>query len=502
MSTVVRTLPPGILPVVAIDRTSSKPLYKQLYEGYRDAIVERRLSGGQRLPSTRSLAAELQISRIPVLGAFEQLLAEGYFETRPGAGTFVARSLPDVRPRPASQPATGSPAEPAAPGRRTVARRPTQVLLHDEPGPWTAGLEPFQCPSPPVDRFPTKVWSALVARHSRRFDPGQLHYHRDPMGLPSLRETVARYLRTSRAVRCEAGQIMVVSGSQQALDLASRVLLDDGSPVWIEEPGYWGARHALQMAGARLVPVPVDGEGLDVDAGIARCPGPRAVYVTPSHQLPLGMTMSASRRLKLLDWARRRGVWIIEDDYDGEYRYGNLPVASLQGLDRDSRVIYIGTFTKSLFPAIRLGYIVLPPDLVAPFVAVRRAMDMFSPPFVQSVLADFIQEGHFERHLRRTRLLCRQRRRALVFALGERLGSQLRVIGDQAGMFLTTVLEKGRRDREVATRAALQGVRTFPLSECYMGRTRRQGLVLGYGGFTEKEIAEGVDRLRAVLNAD
>ncbi len=501
MSTDASTLPPGILPVVAIDRTSDKPLYKQLYEGYRDAIVERRLSGGQRLPSTRSLAAELRISRIPVLGAFDQLLAEGYFESRPGAGTFVASSLPDVRPRTTRQPAPGNAAADAGPGPRTVARRPAQVLLNEEPGPWTLGLEPFQCPSPPVDRFPTKVWSALVARHSRRFDPGQLHYHRDPMGLQSLREAVAQYLRTSRAVRCDAGQIMVVSGSQQALDIASRVLLDQGSPVWMEEPGYWGARHALMMAGARLVAVPVDGQGLDVEAGIARCPRPRAVYVTPSHQLPLGMTMSASRRLKLLDWARRRGVWIIEDDYDGEYRYGNLPIASLQGLDRDSRVIYIGTFTKSLFPALRLGYIVVPHDLVAAFVAVRRAMDMFSPPFVQNVLADFIEEGHFERHLRRTRLLCRQRRRALIAALDEQLGSVLRVIGDEAGMFLTTVLEKGYRDRDVAGRAALQGVRTFPLSECYLGRARRQGLVLGYGGFTEKELVEGVARLRAVLDA-
>jgi GntR family transcriptional regulator / MocR family aminotransferase len=321
------------------------------------------------------------------------------------------------------------------------------------------------------------------------------------MGLLSLREAVADYLRTSRAVRCNADQIMVVSGSTQALDLTARMLLDAGSPVWFEDPGYFGARQALRLAGAQLVAVPVDDEGLDIDAGIARCPRPRAVYLTPSHQLPLGVTMSASRRLRLLDWASRRGAWIIEDDYDGEYRYGNLPIGSLQGLDRDSRVIYIGTFTKSLFPSLRLGYLVLPPDLVAPFSAVRRAMDMFSPLFFQGVLADFIREGHFDRHLRRTRLICRERRSALVSALDRNLGPLLRVIGDQAGMFLTTVLPKGYRDRDVILRAAEAGVRGFPLSACYLGRAPRQGLVLGYGGFGIGEIEEGVRKLGQIIRA-
>lgn len=495
-------MPPGILPVVAIDRASNKPLYKQLYEGYRDAIVDRRLSGGQRLPSTRSLAAELQISRIPVLNAFEQLLAEGYFESRIGAGTFVASALPDVLSRATRQTAPGNPAGQAGLGRRIVSRQSAR-LLSEEQGPWLwiRGSEAFALAQPPLDRFPLKVWSDLVARHSRKSDLSQLQYQ-GPMGLQSLRETVAQYLRTARAVRCEAEQIMVVSGSAQALDLTARVLLDAGSPVWIEDPGYFGTRGALKMAGARLVAVPVDEEGLDVEAGIARCPRPRAVYVTPSHQLPLGVTMSASRRLRLLDWARNRGVWIIEDDYDGEYRYGNLPIASLQGLDRDSRVIYIGTFTKSLFPSLRLGYVVLPPDLVAPFVAVRRATDFFSPPFIQAVLADFIRDGHFDRHLRRTRPVCRERRGALVAALEKELGSVLRVIGDQAGMFLTAVLDKGYRDREIAQRAAQQGLQVFPLSECYLGRARLQGLILGYGGFDVERIVDGVRRLRRILDAD
>jgi GntR family transcriptional regulator / MocR family aminotransferase len=500
MTTIVGIVPSPrsiALPVVAVDRKSRKPMYKQLYEGYREAIVERRLSGGQRLPSTRSLAAELRISRIPVLNAFEQLLAEGYFESRPGAGTFVARALPEALSRPSRPPGPGTPSSPAPPGQRILARR-SQEFLADEPGTWLAGIEPFHCPSPPLDLFPNKIWSSLVTRHSRRFDAGRPASN-DPMGLPILRETIAEYLRTARAVRCEAQQIMVVSGSQQALDLTGRVLLEDGSPVWVEEPGYFGTHRALTMAGARLVGVPVDDEGLDVEAGLALCPRPRAVYVTPSHQLPLGVTMSASRRLRLLEMARRRSAWIVEDDYDGEYRYGNLPIASLQGLDRDARVLYLGTFTKSLFPALRVGYMVLPSDLVAPFAAVRRSMDMYSPLFLQEVLADFILEGHFDRHLRKTRSVCRERRSVLVDAIESELGSRVRIVGDQAGMFLTLVLPTGYRDRDVVLRAAQEGVRTFPLSSCYLGRARLEGLVLGYGGFGPAQIVAAVRRLRKVL---
>ena len=489
------TLPPGILPVIPLDRKGDKPLYKQLYEGYRNAIVERRLRSGQRLPSTRSLAVELQISRIPVLNAFEQLLAEGYFESRVGSGTFVASSLPDAI-RPARQAAAARVQVATRPSRRILAKRSADAP-QTEGWPWLEGLEPFHCPSPPLDQFPLKVWSRLVARYSK---PGarDLQYH-PPMGLPELREAVAEYLRTSRAVRCDADQIMIVSGSQQALDLTTRVLLDEGSPVWVEEPGYFGTHHALRLGGARLVPVPVDDEGLDVEAGIARCPRPRAVFVTPSHQLPLGVTMSASRRLRLLEWADARGVWIIEDDYDGEYRYGNLPIASLQGLDRGSRVIYIGTFTKCLFPSLRLGYVVLPRDLVPNFTSARRAMDMFSPLFFQRVVADFIRDGHFDRHLRRTRLVCRERREALVAALDREFGSTLPVTGDEAGMFLMTLLPPGLRDKDVAMRAARHRVRTFPLSACYIGRPRQQGLVLGYGGYRPAELAAGVKRLGAVL---
>ncbi|HXO19751.1 MAG TPA: PLP-dependent aminotransferase family protein [Thermoanaerobaculia bacterium] len=493
----MKKAPSGILPIVAVDRASPTPLYRQLYDSFREAILEGRLRAGQRIPSTRSLAAELRISRLPLLEAFDQLVAEGYFESGVGAGTFVASSVPGKPGPPERAKAHG----PAPRWRRPVSRD-TDFLLRKEADPWLRGWGTFRVSQLAVDRFPLEIWSRLVGRHARMAhgSPGnQSMSYGDPMGDRPFREAVAAYLRTARAVRCEADQIMVVSGSQQALSLAARVLLDAGSPVWVEEPGYGGARDVLRLRGARLVPVPVDDEGLNVAAGVQKCPRARAVYVTPSHQYPLGLTMSASRRLLLLDWARRSGSWIIEDDYDSEYRYESLPIASLQGLDRDSRVLYIGTFSKVLFPALRLGYIVLPGDLVARFAAVRNATDIFPPTFAQTVLADFIREGHFARHLRRMRALYSERRAALVGAIEEELGGVLNVLGCEAGMHLVATLSKGPRDRDVSARAAAQRLWAMPLSSCYLGKPSRQGFVLGFGGTDVPEIFDGVRRLRGVL---
>jgi len=486
---------PSVVPaIVAIDRASGKPLYQQLYEGYREAILDRRLRAGQRLPSTRGLAGELQISRIPVLNAFEQLLAEGYFEARVGAGTFVASSLPDEPPAPTARAAAREPA--ARPARREIARRAAALVR--PPEPWLKGWGAFRLSQPAVEHFPFQVWASLVARLCRNPRGSLLHYG-GPMGYRPFREAVAAYLRTARAVRCEADQIMVVSGSQHALEIASRVLLDPGSRVWVEEPGYNGARDVLTMAGARLVPVPVDAEGLDVAAGIALSPRARAAYVTPSHQYPLGVTMSATRRLQLLDWAQRSGAWILEDDYDSEFRYGSQPIPALQGLDRDSRVLYIGTFSKVLFPALRLGYLVIPADLVARFAAVRETMDICPPTLQQAALAEFLTEGHFARHIRRLRLLYRERRAALVDALANEIGPTLEVLGDQAGMHLVATLPPGSPDRDISERAARQGLWAMPLSACYLGEVRRPGLVLGFGGTSVPEIVEGVRRLRGVI---
>jgi GntR family transcriptional regulator/MocR family aminotransferase len=314
-------------------------------------------------------------------------------------------------------------------------------------------------------------------------------------GLP-LRQALASYLGTARAVRCDPEQIMIVSGSQQALEITARVLLDPGQEVWVEEPGYGGARDALTLAGARLVPVPVDGEGLDVAAGIRASPRARCAVVTPSHQYPLGATMSASRRLQLLDWAEAAGSWIVEDDYDSEYRYDTRPVAALQGLDRNARVVYIGTFSKVLFPALRVGYLVMPVDLVGRFTAVREAMDIFPPSLHPAVLADFIVEGHFARHLRRTSLVYRERRRVLAECL-DALGPRWRVAGDDAGIHLVALGD--RADRPIAERASRAGLWTMPLSSCFLGVPTHRGLVLGYGGVTSTEIPSAVERLRRLI---
>jgi GntR family transcriptional regulator/MocR family aminotransferase len=488
---------PVLPPLVAIDPYSARPLYRQLYEGYREAIVDGRMRPGQRLPSSRALAADLGISRITVLTAFEQLAAEGYLEGQVGAGTFVARSLPDDVKAPQPQDPARAPRRRRGP-RRLLPRGSAAPLR--EPEPWLGGWGAFRVSQPAVEHFPVAVWSSLVARHSRNPLARLLNYG-DPMGHRPFREAVATYLRTARAVRCEPENVMVVSGSQQALAITARVLLEPGHHVWVEEPGYRGARDVLCMAGARLAPVPVDHEGLDVTAGIAACARARAAYVTPSHQYPLGMTMSASRRLQLLDWARRTGAWVIEDDYDSEYRYESFPIPALQGLDRDERVIYIGTFSKVLFPSMRCGYLVIPPDLVPRFVAVREAMDIFPASLPQAALTDFINEGEFARHLRRMRALYAGRRAALVEALGRELGSTLTVIGDAAGMHLAVTARPRWPDHVMALRAARRGLWLMPLSSCYLGKPARRGLVLGYGGTTAAEIPSAVHRLRSVVTS-
>ncbi len=486
---------PG-LPAIALDRKSATPLYRQIYEGYRTAILERRLRAGQRMPSTRSLAEELGLSRIPVLNAFEQLIAEGYLEARTGAGTYVSNSL-DLGASTVGRPKRDE----VSTGPRSKNRRVASVVQQlPSSEPWLRGTGVFAVGHAAIDHFPYSAWTRLLSRHANKLTAQLLRYG-PVLGYEPFREAVADYLRTTRAMHCEASQIMVVSGSQQALTICAHALIDPGDQIWTEDPGYHGARAALDLVGARVVPVPVDEEGLNVAAGIARAPRARAALVTPSHQYPLGATMSASRRLQLLNWASSRGAWVIEDDYDSEYRYESLPVGALQGLDRDGRVLYIGTFSKVLFPSLRLGYIVIPPDLVEKFMNVRRAMDICPPTFLQAVLTDFLREGHFALHIRRMRRRYRERRSALVDAVRTMLGAEFEILGEQAGMHLVVALPPGLKDRDVARAAALVELWTMPLSWCYAGRASRQGLVLGYGGSTVAEIRAGVRRLTEVIHS-
>jgi GntR family transcriptional regulator/MocR family aminotransferase len=294
---------------------------------------------------------------------------------------------------------------------------------------------------------------------------------------------------------------MIVSGSQQALDLTTRVLLDPGDSVWIEEPCYPLVNSVLIGSGCRPVSVPVDEEGMDAAAGIRLCQDARAAFVTPSHQYPLGTTMSASRRFQLLEWARNSGSWIIEDDYDSEYRFDSMPIPSLQGMDSGGSVIYIGTFSKVLFPSLRLGYIVMPPELVDRFLAVRFAMDIFPSYLYQEVLTDFMRSGQFARHIRRMRTLYKARRTALVESLRAEFGDLLTIHGTEAGMHLSVTLPEGYRDVEIAVRAAKEKLWLWPLSPCWMGEKRRQGFILGFGNIPEEQMRAAVWHLRQVLAA-
>lgn len=483
------------------DENRAAPLYRQIYEAICRSILGGDLAPRTRLPSTRELAEQLGVSRMTVVNAYEQLLAEGYVEGRTGAGTFVAAKLPEEMLRVGEVKPTGRKGS-AAPRRDVLSRR----------GKWLASTSlaalrmqadsnnyAFQNGLPAVEEFPFKVWSQLAARRLRN-PPRELLCSGDPAGYPPLREAVAAHLRSARAVNCDASQVIIVSGSQQAFDLTARILVDPGTVAWVEDPCYLGARNALLSAGAGVVPVPVDGEGLDLSEGLRRHGEGRLVYVTPSHQFPLGVTMSLSRRLSLLEWARRAGAFIIEDDYNSEYRYAGRPIASLQGLDRDGRVIYVGTFSKTIFPSLRLGCVVAPKDLTDAFIAARALADRQSPSLDQAILADFINQGHFARHMRRMRSLYAERQQVLVEAAGRDLKELLEVAPAEAGMHLVGWLPEGISDTVASEKAARYGVDASPLS-AYSARPRpRGGLVLGYTSVNARQIRDGVRRLAKALS--
>ncbi len=481
---------PQLLALVPIDRRPGTPLHRQIYEGLRGAILEGMLRAGQRLPSTRTLAAELEVSRFPVLIAYEQLLHEGYLHGRVGSGTFVSAVVPDDELRPSAARAFPHRAQP---GRNGAAAPVTPPPARDE-----GGLRPFRVSLPALDQFPHSVWSRLVARHARHLARGQMAYG-DPAGVGELRSAIAEHLRTARAVRCEAAQVLVVSGSQAALRLAATVLVGRGDVVAIEEPGYRGARAALAASGAELAPVPVDGEGIDVGQLQRLGARVRAAYVTPSHQYPLGAAMSAGRRLALLDWAERTHAWLVEDDYDSEFRYVSRPLGALQGMDAHGRVIYVGTFSKVLFPSIRVGYLVIPPRLWDTFVEAREALDLFSPTLYQLVLADFLREGHFARHLRRMRGVYLRRRQALLEGLARHCDGHLLVHNADAGLHVTTLLQHGVSDTDVLHRMTRCGLTATALSECYAGAATQTGLLLGFGGSSEGALSAATRTLGEVL---
>jgi GntR family transcriptional regulator / MocR family aminotransferase len=484
-------------------RRSAIPAYRALYEQLRSSILRGQLAAGTRLPPSRVLATNNGVSRNTVLAAFDQLSAEGYIEARQGSGTYVSRTLPEqhlqVRTSASSQGAraTTSTAELSTRGQHLAAARrvPLPAVLAQQPRRTS-----FLIGLPALDAFPLKTWSRLYTARFNKSGPLLMRYD-DPAGYRPLREAIAAYLGTARGIDCTADDVIVTTGSQQALEFCARILLDPGDAAWLEEPGYLGARAALVSASARIVAVPVDESGLDVAAGVALEPAARLAVVTPSHQFPLGHTMTLERRLALIDWANRHNSWIVEDDYDAEFRYVGRPLAALKAIDNHQRVIYIGTFSKVLFPGLRLGYLVAPTDLVDGFVAAHLGSDMHAHLIDQAVVADFMDLGHFVHHLRRMRVLYHERQHQLIRE-AERLGERLTLTPSDGGLHLVGRLPSGSVDTAAAEDALRQGVHVWPLSIHHYGSSHTAGLLLGYAGTTFADMRCGVDVLDNVLGRE
>ncbi|WP_297369920.1 PLP-dependent aminotransferase family protein [Acidocella sp.] len=470
-----------------LNRQSAVPLYRQLQESLLEAVLEGELPPGRKLPSSRLLAGELGLARNTVIEVYEALSAQGCLETRHGSGTYVADLASERLPPP---PATIAPVAPKLSARGRVLIEDAQVF----PRQWGA----FMPGVPDVTEFPTRIWARLHNRHWSRAAPERLTYAPGG-GLKALRVALAEHLRTARGVRCEPGQIVITTGIHQSIDLTARLLTDQGDTVWLEDPCYWGLRHSLHSLGLKLQSVPVDAEGLNW-AGL-NSPPPRFIVATPSHQYPLGMVMTLPRRQALLEQAKAQGSWIVEDDYDSEFRYGTRPITSLQGLDRDGLVIYVGSFSKTLFPGLRLGYIVAPPQLADSFAKGVAELYREGQLQQQAMLADFIAEGYFAAHIRRMRGLYKARREALLDAIRREFGDTLPVMGDNAGLHLVLGLN-GADDRQIAREAVQAGIVTRPLSGYYRSPGPPQsGLLLGYACVREDAIAPAFATLSAVLRA-
>lgn len=467
-----------------------EPLFRQVYQGLRQAILSGAFRAGDRLPSTRDLATELGISRTVVLLAYDQLVAEGFAGGRGGSGTFVTQGLDGSRPNKQNKPAKlplsryGKTAAAVAstvdfPGRRSVPLR--YDFAYGGRGD--------------VDTFPFEMWRRILLRHAREAPVRELDYGA-AAGSLALREAITIHVRRSRAVICDPSQVIVVNGSQQALDLIARVLIERGDPVAIEDPQYQGTREIFRAAGARLLPVPVDRDGLNP----AKLPkSARVAFATPSHQFPTGAILPLARRLALLDWAKRKDSIIIEDDYDGEFRYEGQPLESLQGLDGEGRVVYLGTFSRTIFSALRIGYLIAPKSLVPAFTSAKWLCDRHTATLEQETLAEFIATGMYERHLRRIRRRNTAHRAALLEAIHKHLGDRVEITGDGAGTHIVLWPVKRISENNVIDKAAKQDVGIYGISRYFLARPRRRGLMLGYSRMKENQIAEGIRRLSQIL---
>ncbi len=478
---------------IELDAASNVPLHRQLYDRLRAAILEGRVTPGTRLPSTRALAEALGISRSTITSSFAQLHSEGYLQATTGSGTYVCNDLPD----------DAADAHLRRPPRTESAsiRLSTYGAQLAEAGPLepprVSGAIDFRDGRPAFDRFPFDEWRRCIGAAIRR-EGAWLDYRPDPAGHPPLREAIAEYLGRARAVRCNADDVVIVSGSQQAIDIVARVLIEPGDVVALEEPGYLGAQRTFAANGADLRAIPVDADGIRTDLLTTRAAGARLVYVTPSHQFPLGAVLSSERRRHLLHWAETGGAVIVEDDYDSAYRYEGRPIPALFGLDRSERVVYVGTFSKTMFPALRVGYVVVPAALRAVVFAAKAFSDRQSPILEQRALAAFMVDGGFERHLRRMRLLYRARRAAMLDALRYYIGEDVEVIGDRAGMHLVVRLPV-TDSRAFAERALQAGVALMSTEPHHLGASVPGEFIFGFAELDESTMEDGIARLGRLL---
>jgi GntR family transcriptional regulator/MocR family aminotransferase len=480
------------LPLSLAASRSGVPLYRWLYDELRGAILEGRLRPGSRLPATRDFASTYNLSRATIVTAFEQLKSEGYVEGRTGSGTYVSKILPEQLLQ----------AGRAHDQRRLPHKkfRLSEYARRLEPfrSDLTRPVRAFRANQPALDLFPIALWSQVEARRLRRAST-KLLGGGETLGYRPLREAVAEYLNTSRGVKCAADQVLIVSGAQEGFDRTARLLLDAEDAAWMEEPGYPGAAAVLRAVGAKISGIPVDHEGLAFEAAARRGARPKLVYLTPAHQFPLGMTMSLRRRLALLEWARKAGVVIFEDDYDSEYRYSGSPVPALQGLDRAGVVIFGGSFSAVLFPSLRLGYLVVPPEMVDLFAAAQSVSTHHPPIPGQAVLCDFIREGHFARHIRRMREVYAERLGVLLQAASKELRGLIEISNVEAGLQTIGTLHAGFSADKLVEQAAKKEVELKSLSRYYSGKKAMNGIVLGFAAVEPKELRRGVEELAGLL---
>jgi GntR family transcriptional regulator / MocR family aminotransferase len=473
---------------IKIDAASPVPKHRQIYAALRHSILEGRLRGDDALPSTRQLASELGVARSTVLAAYELLLAEGYVVGRGGAGTFVARNA--VRPQ------QKPPAERIEPRALSQAAEILRVWRLPE---LTSLARPFRPSSPAFDAFPAAKWSRIVSRLARDTSARWIS-EGDPRGYLPLRRAIAAHLFTVRTCDCSPDQIIVVSGSQLALFMSALLLVDHDDAVWIEEPGYPAARLTFRVRSDRVIPVPTDDAGLDIEAGKLLSPNPRMIYVTPTHQWPLGWTMPVQKRLALLDFAAKRGAWIVEDDYDGDLRYDRKSYATLFGLDESRRVLHLGTFTKTMHPGLRIGFIVLPADLIDSFVAGRQILDRYPNTISQVALAEFIESGAYARHIYDMQTLYLERHQLLHERISKQLSGFLHARKAQTGTFTVTELTGGVNDVALALALKKEGFDSVPLSVAYAGAPGEHGLLLGHAVARPEEIRKGVNALERIAS--